>query len=107
MKKLVAFLFAFIFVISLASCGAKSDKAVSETESAELPETEASEIGTVEELTAEETASADEPETENVQEETTQAKKLYLDGEDKDFDDLLSIMGRFAYYTCWPKGLKP
>ena len=62
MKKIVAVLFSLIFVISLASCGAK-DKTQAEI-------MEASEIGTMEELTGEtEAAESDVSETD---EETTE-----------------------------------
>ena len=77
MKKIVAVLFAFIFAVSLASCGAKSDKAVSETESAELPETEATEeTATVSEPATETQAEA---ETETVTETATKIKVTAAD----------------------------
>ena len=96
MKRIVAVLFSLIFVISLVSCGAK------DTTQAEI--TEASEIGTVEELTAEETASADEPGETNTIAETEKEEKSFSDATSEDIEDLSKLMGSFAYYTCWPKG---
>ena len=66
MKKIIALIFSALFVLSLASCGAKSER-----ETARAAETEASEIGTAGEPTAETAASATESSAEPEKEETT------------------------------------
>ena len=93
MKRIVAVLFSLIFVISLVSCGAK------DTTQAEI--TEASEIGTVEELTEE---SHENSETEPA--ETTIPKKIYADASQNDFDLYLAVLSSFAFDQCWSGGYK-
>ena len=94
-KRLVSLLVCLAVVSALTSCGTKE---MSQNTGEESQATEASEIGTLEELTAEET----EKSSKETKEETTQSKKIYLDATDKDFEDLTDFLEFSCYYFCWP-----
>ena len=105
LNKTLSLIIIVSFVFSLASCGQKE---LSQNTGEESQVTEASEIGTVEELTGE---TAEEPAEETTEEnttekETTKNEKIYLDATDKEIKKLVDFYYDMSIYWFWREGFE-
>ncbi|MBR4451406.1 MAG: hypothetical protein IKS39_06200, partial [Clostridia bacterium] len=102
-KRLVSLLMCLAVVSALTSCGTKE---MSQNTGEVSPENEASEIGTVEELTDNTMEKTTEETTEETttEKQTTKSTKIYLDATDEEIKKLVDFYYDMAIYSFWEEG---